>query len=102
MSDLRLVTLLIISTTTIVLTQSFLIHYQVSRGKYGLSVDADVGLWLEKRQLDGEPDLDTVGNGSFVVIDSSLHNDFDDFKDKFPQYTRRGFSMIPQNELIHY
>ena len=37
--------------------------YQVSRGKYGLSIDADVGLWLEKRQLDGEPDLDTVGNG---------------------------------------
>ena len=34
----------------------------------------------KKRQLDGEPDLDTVGNGSFVVIDSSLHNDFDDFK----------------------
>ena len=25
--------------------------------RYGLSVDADVGLWLEKRQLDGEPDL---------------------------------------------
>ena len=59
--------------------------------KYGLSVDGDVGLWLEKRELDGEPDLDTVGNGSFVV-----------FKDKFQQYTRRGFSMMPQNELIHY
>ena len=59
-------------------------------------IDADVGLWLEKRQLDGEPDLDTVGNGSFVVIDSSLHNDFDDFKDKFQQYKRRLFSMIPQ------
>ena len=80
----------------------FFIHDHVSRGKYGLSVDADVGLWPEKRELDGEPDLDTVGNGSFVVIDSSLHNDFDDFKDKFQQYTRRGFSMMPQNELIHY
>ena len=48
------------------------IHDQVSRGKYGLSIDADIGLWLEKRQLDGEPDLDTVGNGSFVIIDSSI------------------------------
>ena len=75
------------------------IHDQVSRGKYGLSIDADVGLWLEKRQLDGELDLDTVGN---VIIDSSLHSDFDDFKDTFQQYTRRGFSMIPQNELFHY
>ena len=34
---------LIISTTTIVK-----IHDQVSRGKYGLSVDADVGLWLRR------------------------------------------------------
>ena len=50
----------------------FFIHDQVSRGKYGLSIDADVGLWLEKRQLDGEPDLDTVRNASFVIIDSSL------------------------------
>ena len=69
------------------------IHDQVSRG---LSIDADVGLWLEKRQLD------TVGNGSFVIIDSSLHSDFDDFKDIYIPaiYTRRGFSMIPQNELL--
>ena len=52
--------------------------------------------------MDGEPDLDTVGNGTCVVIDISLHNDFDDFKDKFQQYTRRGFSTMPQNELIHY
>ena len=50
----------------------FFIHDQVSRGKYGLCIDADVGLWLEKRQLDGEPDLDTVRNASFVIIDSSL------------------------------
>ena len=72
--------------------------FQTSGDKYGLSVDADVALWLEKRRLDGEPDLEMIGADAFVLVTSSLHTEFDSFKE---EYTKRGFSMFPMNELLH-
>ena len=75
--------------------------FQTSGDKYGLSVDADVALWLEKRRLDGEPDLEMIGADAFVLVTSSLHTEFDSFKEEFKEYTKRGFSMFPMNELLH-
>jgi hypothetical protein len=66
----------------------------VSDDRYGLSIDADVALWLEKRRLDGEVELEETGTGSFVLVTSALHTEFDYFKSQFKQYTKRGFSML--------
>jgi hypothetical protein len=69
--------------------------FQTSGDKHGLSVDSDVALWLEKRGLDGEPELEMVGEDAFVLVTNSLHTEFDSFKEEFKQYTKRGFSMLP-------
>ena len=52
--------------------------------------------------MDGEPDLEKAGADSFIIVTSALHTEFDKFKDEYKQYTRRGFSMLPKNELLHY
>ena len=49
-------------------------------------------MWLEKRHLDGEPDLEIVGADAFVLVTSSLHSEFDSFKEQYKQY---GFSLLP-------
>ena len=38
-----------------------------------LSRDADTALWLDKRRYNGEPDIEEVGDGSFITVTSSLH-----------------------------
>lgn len=55
----------------------FFFILQVSGDKYGLGQDADVSLWLEKRHFDGDADLEEAGAGSFVLVTSSLHTEFD-------------------------
>ena len=40
------------------------------------SIDADVALWLDKRCLDGEPDLEVVRGGSFVLVTSIYKEGF--------------------------
>ena len=52
--------------------------------------------------MDGEQDLEKAGADSFIIVTSALHTEFDKFKDEYKQYTRRGFSMLPKNELLHY
>ena len=37
----------------------------------------------EKRRLDGEPDLEMIGADAFVLVTSSLHTEFDSFKEEF-------------------
>ena len=46
---------------------------QVGENEYGLSKDADVSFWLDKRHFDGLLDLQEVGGGSFVLVTSLLH-----------------------------
>ena len=43
-----------------------------------------------------------VGEDAFVLVTSSLHTEFDSFKEEFKQYTKRGFNMLPINELLHH
>ena len=45
-----------------------------SQKQYGLSIDADVALWMESRMTEGKPMLD--GMGGFVFINSELHDNF--------------------------
>ena len=35
------------------------------------------------KQLDGEPDLEMIGADAFVLVTSSLHTEFDSFKEEF-------------------
>ena len=72
-----------------------------STGEYGLSLDADVALWLDKRCQDGKPDLKKAGADAFVIVSSLLHDEFDCFREEYKQYTKRGFSMLPMNALLH-
>ena len=52
--------------------------------------------------MDGEPDLDKAGADAFVLVTSKLHTEFDKFKEEHKEYTKRGFSMLPVNELLNY
>ena len=53
-----------------------------------------------KRCVYGEPDLDKAGADAFVLVTSKLHTELDKFKEEHKQYTKRGFSMLPVNELL--
>ena len=45
----------------------------------GISIDADVALWLDKLEVDGRPQLSQFQN--FVLLTKEQHNELDDFKD---------------------
>ena len=66
-----------------------------SGGKYGLSKDLDVVLWIAQRELQGKPKLKDTSD--FVIIDSALHDEFDSFKACTIQ---PGSSFVPVNELL--
>ena len=55
----------------------------------------------DKRCIEGLPELKEVGVGSFVLVTSSLHNEFDNFKQSHKEQTKRGYSMFPLNELLN-
>ena len=59
-----------------------------------------MSLWQDKRRFEGLPELKEVGGGSFVLVTSSLHNEFDNFKESHKEQTKRGYSMFPLNELL--
>ena len=60
-----------------------------------------MSLWQDKRRFEGLPELKEVGGGSFVLVTSSLHNEFDNFKQSHKEQTKRGYSMFPLNELLN-
>ena len=66
-----------------------------SQKQYGLSIDADVALWMESRMTEGKPMLD--GMGGFVFINSELHDNFDSFNS---QHCSQGYSTFPYISLL--
>ena len=80
----------------------FFIHMQLKshferEGEYGLSINVDVALWLDSRAHNGMSPLRKAHN--FVVIDSTLHDEFDAFKkaEVDPEY-----SLLPVCELLEF
>ena len=61
-----------------------------------------MALWLVKRSIDNEFPLQKICAGSFVLVTSELHDDFDMFKKSFEEYTKRGYSMFPLTELLAF
>ena len=66
-------------------------------GEYGLSKDVYVAQWIEYRNYNNEDPLREVFD--FVVVKTSLHAEFDEFKRK---ETHRDYSILPVNELLAY
>ena len=46
--------------------------------EYALSKDLDVALWIDFRAFHGKPELVNVID--FVIVNSHLHDEFDQFK----------------------
>ena len=76
------------------------IRASCSTDEHGLSIDADVAMWLNKRSFDGEPPLHQFHD--FVLVTSLLHNEFDEFKKSYSDLTKPGYSMFPLIELLDY
>lgn len=54
-------------------------------------------LWMESRNYNNKPPLTEVYD--FVIVNSSLHDEFDEFKRK---NTSHDYSILPMNELLEY
>ena len=67
--------------------------------EYLLSNDLDVTLWNDFRIYNGETPLRTVYGGDYVVVNTKLHNMFDDFKRNQSSLLNRG-SLISCNALM--
>ena len=57
----------------------------------GISIDADVALWLNKLEVDGRPQLPQFQN--FVLLTKEQHNEFDEFKKFYSEQTKQGFTF---------
>ena len=66
----------------------------------GISIDADVALWLHKLEIDGTPQLPQFQN--FVLLTREQHNQLDEFKKSHPQQTMKGFSMFQLTPLLKF
>ena len=65
--------------------------------EYGLSKDVDVALWMESRDFNNDSSLREVFD--FVVVNQSLHSEFDDFKRK---ENLCNYSILSVNELLQH
>ena len=74
-----------------------LLSYLKQPGDYALSKDVNVALWLDCRASRGDPPLTDVGD--FVIINSQLHDEFDQFK---KAETKAGCTIIHMNELLQF
>ena len=63
--------------------------------KYALSKDLDVALWIDFRAFHGKPELVNVID--FVIVNSRLHDEFDQFKKAEVQSS---YSLLPVVELL--
>ena len=66
-------------------------------GEYALSKDADVALWLDYRNFNGDSPLTDVTD--FVIVNSELHDEFDDFKKK---EVKPHYSFLPLSALLNF
>ena len=72
-------------------------HLFESVDDYALSKDVDVALWLDCRAFNKkEPLRDAL---DFVIVNTRLHDDFDEFKRNEIQ---SGYSYLQMNELLQY
>ena len=62
--------------------------------EHGLSIDADVALWMGSRTIQKKPPLQSIDG--FVFLSSKLHDEFDAFK----RNTQRGYSVFPLVTLL--
>lgn len=67
-------------------------------GDYALSKDVDVALWQDFRAYNNmQPVKDAI---DFVIVNSQLHNEFDDFRKG--QKEGRRYSYLKVNELMQF
>ena len=71
--------------------------YRQSPEEYGLSLNADVALWLDSRAYNNQPPLRQFCD--FVFITSDLHAEFDSFREKENTCSD---SIFPLNSLLEY
>ena len=64
---------------------------------YTLSKDWDVALWVDYRAFHGEPELEDAVD--FVIVDSQLHDQFDQFK---RAEVKPSHSLLPMVELLRF
>ena len=68
-------------------------------GEYGLSKDVDVAQWIEYRNYNKINEAPLREVFDFVVVNTSLHAEFDEFKRK---ETHHHYSILLANELLAY
>ena len=68
-------------------------------GEYGLSKDVDVAQWFEYRNYNKINEAPLREVFDFVVVNTSLHAEFDEFKRK---ETHHHYSILLVNELFAY
>ena len=66
----------------------------------GISIDADVALWLDKLEDDDRPQLPQFQN--FVLLTREQHNELDKFKKIYSEQTKKGFSMLQLTPLLKF
>ena len=71
--------------------------YSSSGEEHGLSINADVALWLDCRTFHKNPPLQIVSD--FVVVSNELHDEFDNFKGS---ETELSISLLPAVELLRF
>ena len=71
-------------------------------GEYALSKDVDVALWLDYRRFNNSAAITDVGD--FVIVDSRLHSEFDDFKNSTvtPSSSHLKMNSLLQLYLAHF
>ena len=73
------------------------LSHHLDPGEYGLSLDTDVALWIAAREYDNKAPLRTFAD--FVIVNSSLHSEFDEFK---KNTIEKGYSILLINPLLDY
>ena len=70
-------------------------QYLEQKGEYGLNINTDVALWLDSRAFQKKPSLRQACG--FVIINSELHDEFDQFRKK---ETHSDYSLLQHIKLL--
>ena len=74
--------------------------FQTAPQQRGVSIDADVALWLDNLAYNGKPPLPQAQH--FVLLTRDQHREFDIFKESYPEETKLGFSTFPITPLLSF